>query len=265
MRDDVQDAWAAGEPYERFMGRWSRAVADVFLGWLDAPPGQRWGDVGCGTGALVTSILGAAAPRAVVAIDRSAGFLRAARHAIPDRRVQFAVADAALLPWASGACAAAVSGLALNFVAQPAGAVREMARVTGPGGLVAAYVWDYQDGMQMLRQFWDAAVAVDPTAAGLDEGARFPICQPAALREVFEAAGLTAVTVRSLTVPTPFRDFAAYWSPFLGRQGPAPAYVASLQEGLREQLRSTLQTRLPTAADGSIALTARAWAVRGTA
>lgn len=260
----MKDAWAAGEPYEQFVGRWSRVVAREFLAWLDAPAGQTWGDVGCGTGALVAGILANAEPRAVLAVDRSQRFLTVARGASADRRVQFAVADGAALPWASGACAVAVSGLVLNFVPDAVAVVREMARVTRPGGEVAAYVWDYRSGMEMLRQFWDAAIEVDPAAVALDEGERFPLCRPEPLRAVFEDAGLGSIAVRSITIPTLFQDFDAYWAPFLGGQGPAPTYLASLGSDTRDRIRAALQARLVAAADGSITLSAEAWAVRGT-
>jgi hypothetical protein len=128
---------------------------------------------------------------------------------------------------------------------------------------VAAYVWDYAGQMQMLRYFWDAAVALDPAARDLDEGRRFPICQPDALRSVFERAGLSRVRGRAIDVPTDFRDFDDYWSPFLGGQGPAPSYVASLDETHRAALRDGLRAALPVARDGSIHLVARAWAIRG--
>lgn len=220
----ADDAWVVGEPYEQFMGRWSRLVAREFLAWLSHPPGRTWGDVGCGTGALVAMLLGGAAPQAVFASDRSAGFLAAARSTIPDWRAQFAVADAAALPWRSATCDVTVSGLMLNFV-PAAAAVREMARVTRPGGQMAAYVWDYGEGMELLRRFWDAARSIDPLAAALDEGVRFPLCAPEPLTALFHAAGLSAVVVQAITIPTFFPDFAAYWAPFLGKQGPARAWA----------------------------------------
>jgi SAM-dependent methyltransferase len=264
MPDNAREVWAMGEPYEQYVGRWSRVVAREFLAWLDAPAGQTWGDVGCGTGALAAGILAAAGPQAVFATDRSAGFLGFARSTIPDRRVQFAVGDAAAIPWAGGRCAVTVSGLMLNFVPDAAAALREMARVTRPGGRVALYVWDYHAGMEMMRQFWDAAIELDPAAAALDEGARFPLCQPEPLRALFEFVGLGAVAVRSIDIPTVFRNFDAYWTPFLGQQGSAPTYLASLDPQARERLRAALRARLVAAADGSITLSARAWAVQGT-
>lgn len=265
MHDGAREAWGSGELYELYVGRWSRGVAREFLSWLGVPQGQTWGEVGCGTGALAQSILAVAEPHAVFAIDRAKGFIAAARSSTPDRRARFAVADATALPWASASCAATVSGLVLNFVPAPASMVREMQRVTQPGGQVAAYVWDYGAGMEMMRHFWDAAVGLRPEHAALDEAARFPLCRPEPLKALFQAAGLSAVSVSSVSIPTVFRNFDDYWTPFLGKQGPAPTYVASLDEPARERLREALRARLPAAADGSIPLAAQAWVVRATA
>jgi hypothetical protein len=140
-----------------------------------------------------------------------------------------------------------------------------MARAVRRAGTVAAYVWDYAGQMELMRYFWDAAVALDRDALALDEGRRFPICQPAPLVDLFTHAGLCDVQARAIDVPTRFRDFDDYWTPFLGGQGPAPGYVMSLDERRRDALRDRLRTSLPAAADGSIQLTARAWAVRGRA
>jgi hypothetical protein len=139
-----------------------------------------------------------------------------------------------------------------------------MARVARPGGVVAAYVWDYAEGLVMMRHFWDAAAAADPAGAGLDEGARFPVCRPDPLRELWSGAGLTDVSVEAIEIATVFADFADFWNPFLGGQGAAPAYVMSLPANKRDAIRDLLRERLPVAADGSIPLTARAWAVRGS-
>lgn len=158
---------------------------------------------------------------------------------------------------------AAVSGLVLNFVPDMAKAVREMVRATCSGGWVAAYVWDYAGEMQLMRRFWDAAIALDPAVLQLDEGRRFPICQENPLVNLFRAAGLNRVEVRAIDVPTLFRNFDDYWTPFLGGQAPAPGYCMSLTEDRRGALRERLRATLPSRADGSIALIARAWAVRG--
>ena len=115
----------------------------------------------------------------------------------------------------------------------------------------------------MMRCFWDAAIAVSPDDAKLDQGERFPLCRPEPLRALFHDLGLTAVTVRPIDIPTIFQDFEDYWTPFLGKQGSAPTYLASINEETRERIRQVLQARLVPKADGTIALTARAWAVQG--
>jgi SAM-dependent methyltransferase len=257
------DVWASGVAYEPYVGRWSRLVARQWVPWLKIEPERRWLDVGCGTGVLTRAILELAAPREVVGVDPSDGFLAYARTRTADGRVSFDTGSAGALPFDDEAFDAIVCGLVLNFVPDPVLGLGEMRRVARPGGTVAAYVWDYAGQMQMLRSFWDAAVALDPAARDLDEGRRFPICQPEALRSLFETAGLSRVRGRAIDVPTDFRDFDDYWSPFLGGQGPAPSYVASLDETRRAALRDRLRAALPVAPDGSIRLVARAWAIRG--
>lgn len=258
-----QDTWASGDAYEPYVGRWSRLVAREFLRWLAVPAGSQWLDVGCGTGALSQTILRFAAPGGIKGIDRSEGHLAHARGTGQDRRAHFEVGDAQALPDETARYDAAVSGLVLNFLPQPERAVSEMARVAKPGGVVAAYVWDYGGKMQLMRHFWNAAVALDPDAAGLDEGRRFPLCQPTPLAELFKRPGLKTVEVRAIDIATDFKDFDDYWSPFMGGQGPAPSYAMSLSEEGRAALRERIRAGLPFALDGSIPLVARAWAVQG--
>jgi SAM-dependent methyltransferase len=258
-----EDVWASGAAYEPFVGRWSRLVAREFLAWLAVAPGGRWLDVGCGTGALSQTILQLAAPASVLGVDLSAGYVAYAREQVRDARAQFAVGDAQALPVEAGAYDAVVSALTLNFVPEPNRAVAQMARAARPGGVVAAYVWDYAGEMQLMRRFWDAAVALDPAARALDEGVRFTICAPKPLADLWRDAGLDDVIARAIDVPTVFRDFDDYWSPFLGGQAPAPGYAMSLSEERRVALRERIRAGLPFAPDGSIHLIARAWAVRG--
>jgi SAM-dependent methyltransferase len=259
------DVWASGGDYEPYVGRWSRLVAREFVAWLGVSTGGRWLDVGCGTGALSQVILDRRAPAAVSGIDASAGFVEHARERVADPRASFRVADAQTLPFEDGAFDAVVSGLVLNFVPEPPRMVAEMRRVAGPGGVVAAYVWDYAGDMQMMRHFWDAAVTLAPAASALDEGRRFPLCRREPLATLFRDAGLDEIGVRAFDVPTVFRDFDDYWTPFLGGQAPAPGYCMSLTEEGRAALRERIRSRLPIRHDGSIALIARAWAVRGRA
>jgi SAM-dependent methyltransferase len=239
-------------------------VAREFLAWLEVPADADWLDVGCGTGAVTQTILASYSPRRVTGVDPSDGFIAHARHHIRDARADFRTGDAQALPVEDGRFDVAVSGLVLNFVPDPARACAEMRRAVRSGGKVAAYVWDYADKMQMMRYFWDAAVALNPAARNVDEASRFPLCHPEKLEQAFQSAGLGAVSVRAIDVPTVFRDFDDYWSPFLGGQAPAPGYCMSLSEGERAKLRDRIKASLPFAADGSIPLIARAWAVRGT-
>jgi ubiquinone/menaquinone biosynthesis C-methylase UbiE len=257
------DAWASGAAYEPYVGRWSRLAAGEFLNWLDLPTSLRWLDVGCGTGALSRTILKQAAPGSVLGVDPSEEFLAFARKNMQDERVQFKLGDALKLPVQSASCDAVVSGLVLNFIPDPARAVVEMARCVKTNGVVAAYVWDYAGKMQLMRHFWNAAAALDPAAYDLDEGRRFPVCQPEPLKATFHDAGLSEVEVRPIEIATDFQDFEDYWRPFQGGQGPAPGYVRSLDEERRTALRERLRAALPFALDGSIPLVARAWAVRG--
>jgi hypothetical protein len=157
-----------------------------------------------------------------------------------------------------------VSGLVLNFLSDPAITAKEMARVTRPASKVAAYVWDYAGGMQMMRHFWDVVIELNPNDSAVDQAERFPLCEPQPLEALFRSAGLTSVSTRPIEIPTVFRDFDDYWIAFLGKQGAAPTYLASLDDEMRDRIRDALKNRLVPALDGSIALTARAWAVQAT-
>ncbi|MEZ4415934.1 MAG: methyltransferase domain-containing protein [Gemmatimonadota bacterium] len=259
----MDDVWAEGESYEPYVGRWSRLTARAFLEWLDPAPGSKWIDVGCGTGALSHAILALTQPVRLLGVDRSPGFVAHARRTSPTGRARFAVGDAQALPVGGGRFDVAVSALVLNFMPRPERMIAEMIRAVRPGGSVALYVWDYAAKMEMIRCFWDAALELDPAAGALDEAWRFPLCQPDALRALMANAGLNRIEFEPIDVATVFGDFADYWSPFLRGQGPAPGYVASLDELARERLRKELERRLPVATDGSIALVARALAVGG--
>jgi SAM-dependent methyltransferase len=259
----VSERWLAGSTYEAFMGRWSRLLARRFVSWLRSNPDAHWLDVGCGTGALTEAICSCARPASVVACDPSESFIDHARRHHVDPRVSFVVAGVGDLPTRPGGFDDVTSALALNFFPEPEAAVAEMARITAPGGLVSACVWDYAGRMEFLRRFWDSAAAVDPGARELDEGHRFPLCRPDALETLFRGGGLREVACESIKVTTRFSDFADYWTPFLGGTGPAPSYVASLELRQREALVGHLERSLPREPDGAICLTARAWAVRG--
>jgi SAM-dependent methyltransferase len=262
-RKQVSDAWERGSPYEQYVGRWSRRVAPLFLSWLGIPPGRKWLDVGCGTGALCAAIVDRCSPLSVAGVEPSEGFLKTARENLADR-VALHLGSATAIPLGEASVDVVVSGLVLNFVPDQRAALAEMARVTAKDGTIAAYVWDYAGKMELMRFFWEAAVGLDSSAEKMDEGIRFPLCRPEALEKLFAGAGLKDVEVVHIDIPTRLASFDDYWEPFLGGQGTAPAYAMSLDETARGHLRDRIRARLPIEAGGSISLTARAWAARAT-
>jgi SAM-dependent methyltransferase len=197
-------------------------------------------------------------------VEPSEGFLKTAKENLAGRAVLHQ-GSATSIPLRDASVDVVVSGLVLNFVPDQRAALHEMARVTSEGGTIAAYVWDYSGKMEFMRHFWDVAGKLDPGAAKMDEGNRFPLCRPEALEKLFASAGLDEIEVRAIDIPTLFANFDDYWQPFLGGQGPAPAYAMSLDETARARLRDRIRARLPTEANGSISLTARAWAARASA
>ena len=254
------DRWSAGRSYDHYMGRWSRLVAARFVDWLAAPKGADWLEVGCGTGALTEAILARAAPASILATDASDDFVAHARQAIDDPRVRFQSAAAQALPLPDQSVDVVTSGLVLNFVPNRLDGLIEMQRVVRPGGVVSFYVWDYPGGgIGFIDAFWKAAAQLDPAAAALDEGARFPFCTPEGLARLGAEAGLEGGEVVALAIDTPFPDFEAFWHPFTLGAGPAPGYCANLSAPAREALKARLRDRL---GDGEIRLTARAWAFR---
>jgi SAM-dependent methyltransferase len=258
---EASGSWRDGDSYERYVGRWSGQVAAEFVPWLEVAPRSRWLDVGCGTGALSSAVLDSSDPAAVFGVEPSAGFLKTAVQRLSDRATLVEGA-AESIPLPNESFDAVVSGLVLNFVGDQPAALAEMTRVATPGATIAAYVWDYGGGMQFMKYFWQAAAGLDG-AADADETARFPICNPDALLELFTSSGLVDTTVRAIDIPTRFVNFDDYWHPFLGGTGVAPGYVATLDESSILKLRERLRRTLRTDADGAIPLTARAWAVRG--
>ena len=259
----TKDSWNSGDPYEYFMGRWSKLTAPLFLEWLDVQSGLSWLDIGCGTGALSEAICNNCEPLNLTCIDPSPEFLDMTKQRLSNE-IDSAIGTASNIPKASNTFDIVASALALNFFPDLPGAFSEMKRVLKPNGTIAAYVWDYSGRMDFLRHFWDAAREADPNTDKLDEGVRFPICNLDRLQDVFRSAGLSDIKTTHLDVQTVFKNFDDYWNPFLGGQGPAPGYVTSLKEDLRTNLKSRLREKLPTEGDGSIRLLARALAIRGT-
>jgi SAM-dependent methyltransferase len=258
----MNTSWQSGIAYEKFMGRWSHLVAQQFLGWLAIPPNRLWLDVGCGTGTLAKIIAADYQPEKVIALDSSPDFITYARRSLPHPAVQFKVGNAETLELPAHTVDAVVSGLVLNFVPQPEAALKEIVRVTKPGGTIGIFVWDYADGMQMLRYFWDAAAALNNDAKALDEGAIFPLCKEGQLEALFHKAGLNEVEASPIEVAAVFESFDDYWQPFLGSVGPAGSYTMSLNGQDRTQLKARLRESLPIDETGAISLLGRAWAVK---
>lgn len=247
--------------YERFMGRWSARLAP---GFVDAVLGSEAPgtvlDVGCGTGNLSVEVVSRWPQTEVVAVDPSPPFVAAARERLAPGRSRVLVGSAMELPEAAASVDAALAMLVLNFLPDPAVGVAEMRRVTRPGGVLGAAVWDYGGGMAMLRTFWDAAAAVHPGARAVDEALAAP-ARAGGVEALFEGAGLDEVTGGLLDVPMRFDSFDDYWSPFLLGIGPAGDFTRELDADGREALRAELESRL---GPGTIEMTSTARWVRGT-
>jgi len=258
-------SFSASETYESLVGKWSEMIARDFVKWVPVPRGSAVLDVGCGTGALSRVLLGHGAGQ-VTGVDPSPSFVEYARARSQGdaRKVSFQTGDTMSLALPDASFDAVVSGLVLNFIPDPAKGLHEMVRVARVGGVVAAYVWDYQEKMELSRRFWDAAKSVDASAEAHDEGRRFVVCRPESLRALFLKAGLEDVASGSLETEMEFNDFNECWSLLLKAQGPFAAFFAKLDDRKRELVRSRFQRSLRTDNNGRIRMNARAWTVRGT-
>ena len=257
--------FADSQGYERLMGRWSRALGPEFVRFAGVGPRDRVLDLGCGTGSLAAAVLASGPATEVVGVDPSPDFVNAARARVADPRARFETGDAQRLPFGDGAFDGVLSMLVLNFVPDGARALAEARRVTRSGGRVAACVWDYAGEMAMLREFWDAAVALDPAAAPRHEG-RMPLCRRGELEALWRSAGLERVREDAITIPLRFESFDDYWQPFLSGVGPSGSYAAALPPERRSALEARLLERLWNGRPAeSRTLPARVWAVVGAA
>ena len=253
---------ASADAYDRFVGRYGADLASALIDFAGVEPGMRALDVGCGPGALAAKLVERVGAERVAAADPSAPFVAACRARLPG--VEVVEAGAEDLPFDDGKFDAALSQLVVNFMADAKAGVREMARVTRPGGLVASCVWDYGGEMTLLRAFWDAAREVDPErGAAADEAVVMPWCAEGELAELWRAAGLESVRFASLVVSAEYADFEDLWSPFPTGVGPAGAFCKALGEADRAAVRDAFRRRLGVG-DGPFELTARAWSVVGT-
>jgi SAM-dependent methyltransferase len=253
----------SADAYDRFVGRYGAELARALIDFAGVEPGMRALDVGCGPGALAAVLVERLGAARVSAADPSAPFVDACATRLPGVDVVEAGVEA--LPFADGAFDAALSQLVVNFMSDGEAGVREMARVTRPGGIVAACVWDYGGEMTLLRAFWDAARDVDPArGAAADEGIVMRWCANDELGELWRAAGLGSVRVGSLMAGARYADFEDLWSPLPTGVGPAGAFCKSLEEGDRVALHDAFRARLGVG-DSPFRLTARAWSVVGRA
>ena len=266
MLIDAQDPiFSAAQAYERFMGRWSRGLAPLFVRFAGVRDGDTVLDVGSGTGSLTAAVAGIAPSSRIVGIDPSAPYVALAKSRQGSTLIQFEAGDAQKMRFDNATFDRTLSLLVVNFIPDARQALGEMKRVTKSNGTVAAAVWDYGDGMEMLRMFWDEAVALTPAAAAKDER-NMPFCRRGELAALWREQGLQDVVEEGLTIETRFASFEDFWAPFLDGQGPAGAYVVSIAAEDREALRLRLRRRLLGAGpDKAIVMHARAWAVRGTA
>jgi ubiquinone/menaquinone biosynthesis C-methylase UbiE len=248
------------EAYDRHIGRYSPKLARALIAAAGVRTGRRALDVGCGPGALTTELVALLGHERVAAVEPSVPFAEACRRRLPG--VQVEVAPAEELPFEDGTFHHALAQLVLNFMTDPPAGLREMQRVTHRGGTVAAAVWDYAGEMTLLRRFWDAAVALDPSAAEHDEGRSRPLCTPDELRELWSAAGLAEVRVVPVVVAAAYDSFEDLWQPLELGVGPAGAYAASLAPEQQAALKDEVRRRLGVG-DDPFRLSARAWIATG--
>lgn len=253
-----------GDSYDLLMGRWSRLLAPMFVRFANVQDGEHVLDVGCGTGSLTRALLETGHSVRVTGIDGSADYVAINRETSGTDRAKFEQGDAQALPYADDSFDKTVSLLVMNFIPDATRAVMEMKRVTRTGGSVAAAVWDYGDGMKMLRLLWDEAAAIDDTAVKRHER-NMPLCRQGELAALWAECGLKSVADTGLTIQMDFTSFDDYWSPFLTGPGPSGAYVSGLDAATRAKLKDRLRAKLAGGSDEApFSLSARAWAVSGT-
>jgi len=250
-----------GAAYERFMGRWSRAVGAVFLDWVAPPAGARWLDVGCGTGIFTELILDTCSPAAVFAVDPAATQIDHACRQPVAQRADFRVADARALPFADGAFDVVASALVINFIPDRPRALSEMRRVARGGGIVVGYVWDFAAEASPSRPLRDGIRqigATPPTLPGTEHSSL------GALKTLFEEAGFESIDTRTIQVTLPYVDFDDFWRAQTPSYSPTSKMIAAMTSSERARLMETVRAGLPVGADGRIEYSARANAIKAS-
>jgi ubiquinone/menaquinone biosynthesis C-methylase UbiE len=263
-RDAEAKMFAKSVEYDHFMGRWSRQLSPLHIAFARVKSGDKVLDIGAGTGALALPLAELIPSCEIVGIDPSEDFIAYARAHTSSQHIHFDVGDAQALPYESGKFDRTLAQLVMNYIPDHEKALREMVRVTRPGGTISACVWDYNDGMQMLRYYWDAVVAIDPPMEPKDQR-HMKLSHQGQLGELWRNAGLVDVDERPIDIDLHFTSFDDYWRPFLSGAGPAGAYLATRDEQSRNALEARLRKRvLGGREDGPFTLSGRAWCVRGT-
>jgi SAM-dependent methyltransferase len=263
MTEAEAKMFAASAGYERFMGRWSRLLAPLYISFAGVKDGQRVLDVGTGTGSAAAAVEASMPASEIIGIDPSAGFIAYAQKNAKSTRARFELGDAQALKFKDASFDQTLALLVMNFIPDHNKAIAEMRRVTRAGGIVSACVWDYNEGMQMLRFFWDEAIALDPTIEPKDER-HMKLSRQGQLGDLWRKAGLVNVQEAPLSIDQAFSSFNDYWEPFTKGAGPGGAFVVSLSEERRQQLEARMRKRLlGDRKEGPFTLKARAWCVRG--
>jgi SAM-dependent methyltransferase len=255
--------FSASADYERFMGRWSRQLAPEYIAFAGVKNGDRVLDVGTGTGSLASVLEATMTSSEIVGVDPSEAFISYAKKNAKSGRTRFETGDAQALRFQDSSFDQTMALLVMNFIPDHNKAIGEMRRVTRPQGVVSTCVWDYDAGMQMLRFFWDEAVALDPAIEPKDER-HMKLSREGQLGELWNSAGLVNVQQEPVSIDQAYESFDDYWGPFLKGAGPGGAYVVSLSDERRRELETRIRKRLlGNRENGPFVLKARAWCVRG--